>query len=266
MSRSGEFGRKGVFLIDKGRVSVEGMRRLVWPILERSEWLEVHIFYGATGSRTPPCTPKIQGQSVVLSDGQSPYCGACDRKFHVMSKKKALRNCEKCNKSFASATVLRQHKESAFYKPLAELRCVAESCRLTFNTPSALIHYLESGRCPSGWSRQTINTVLHRSDTDRIITTLVMLLDTSITGTALSSSASSFSDIVYTPTEGSEIDTHAGKAFTCPIAFTAHATSPTARYLESGRCQGGKSTLWKIMDYLQNEVFKFEWPGRLLRG
>ncbi|RAL03036.1 uncharacterized protein BO80DRAFT_453733 [Aspergillus ibericus CBS 121593] len=304
-----------------------------------------HISHGATGSRTPPCAPKIHGQSVALSDGQPPYCGACDRKFvdatalrqhlkdkkHVKPKKTALRRCEKCNKSFASTTALRQHKESASHRPLAELRCVAESCRLTFNTPSALIHHLESGRCPSGWSRQTINTVLHRYDKDRIITTPVMLLDTSFTGTALSSSASSFSDIVYTPTEGSEIDSdwemersviaplprevdhgpvpykplscpmcsasgkkrmfanqtalemhvssaaHAGKAFTCPVAFTAHA-SPTARvksfttlsgltqHLESGRCQGGKSTLWKTMDYLQNEVFIFEWPGRLLRG
>ncbi|KAA8642732.1 uncharacterized protein ATNIH1004_009484 [Aspergillus tanneri] len=179
-----------------------------------------HTSQEAAGSPTPQCAPKIQVQSVALSDGQSPYCGACDRKFvdatalrqhlndkkHVKPKKKALRNCEKCNKSFASTTALRQHKGSASHKPLAELRCVAESCRLTFNTPSALIHHLESGRCPSGWSRQTVNTVLHRYDKDRIITTPVMLLDTSFTGTALSSSASSFSDIVYTPTEGSEID------------------------------------------------------------
>lgn len=41
MSRSGEFGRKGLFLIDKGRVPCVGLRLLVWPILERSEWLEV---------------------------------------------------------------------------------------------------------------------------------------------------------------------------------------------------------------------------------
>jgi hypothetical protein len=71
---------------------------------------------------------------------------------------------------------------------------------------------------------------------------------------------------------------HAGKAFTCPVAFTTHAKAPTARvksfttlsgltqHLESGRCQGGKATLWKTMDHLQNEVFKFEWPARLLRG
>ncbi|THC88945.1 hypothetical protein EYZ11_011599 [Aspergillus tanneri] len=128
-----------------------------------------HTSQEAAGSPTPQCAPKIQVQSVALSDGQSPYCGACDRKFvdatalrqhlndkkHVKPKKKALRNCEKCNKSFASTTALRQHK---------------------------------------GY------------DKDRIITTPVMLLDTSFTGTALSSSASSFSDIVYTPTEGSEID------------------------------------------------------------
>jgi hypothetical protein len=156
----------------------------------------------------------------TLSDTQPFYCSACDQrlvdatalrqhlqdKVHVKPKKKALRDCKKCNKSFASTTALRQHEQSTSHKPLAELCCVAESCRLTFNTPSALIHHLESGRCPSGCSRQTVNAILQRYDKDRILTTPVMLLDMSFMGTTLSSSASSFSDVVYTPTEWSETD------------------------------------------------------------
>ncbi|BCS00072.1 uncharacterized protein AKAW2_50413A [Aspergillus luchuensis] len=304
-----------------------------------------HVSQGAAGCPTQ-CLPNILVQSVALSGAQPSYCSDCDKTFvdatalrqhlqdkvHVKLKEKALRDCKKCNKSFVSTTALRQHEQSTSHKPLAELRCVAESCRLTFNTPSALIHHLESGRCPSGWSRQTVNAILHGYDKDRIITKPVMLLDMSFMSATLSPSNSSFSDIVCTPAEWSEIDSdgemerspiapsppgvdhgplqqrtlscpicsssgrkrifadqvalemhissaaHAGKAFKCPVAFTTHATSPNARtksfttlsgltqHLESGRCQGGKSTLWKTMDYLQNEVFRFEWPGRLLRG
>ena len=72
---------------------------------------------------------------------------------------------------------------------------------------------------------------------------------------------------------------HADKAFKCPRAFTSNkykslrqqtksftTLSGLTQHVESGRCKGGKSTLWKTLDFLQKDIFQFDWPGRLLKS
>ncbi|KAL4889157.1 hypothetical protein BDV59DRAFT_195848 [Aspergillus ambiguus] len=248
-------------------------------------------------------------------------------KIHQDLQRKTAHRCEDCNRVFPSKVALEQHMRSPIHKPLANLRCVTETCRLTFNVPSALIHHLESGSCSSGWTREKINSVLHQYDSDRLLTTRSVSLNTTLSNDSLSSLVSSSSYDILTPAEGSETDSdlgavlitssprdvhhnrsmqtnlfcplcqsdgkkrcfknrsalhmhisspaHAERSFKCPIAFSGPRSSPAGQvqrfatlsgltqHLESGRC-GGKRTLWKTLEYLQKDVFRFEWPGNFI--
>ena len=88
-------------------------------------------------------------------------------------------NCDLCDRSFSSTTSLQQHKASPIHKPLASLECVEPSCKTTFNCPSALIQHLESGKCCSGLNRQKLNSMVHKNDTERVITSHQISLQTS---------------------------------------------------------------------------------------
>ena len=274
-------------------------------------------------------------------------CCHCTRNFvdenalrqHLQDKrhyapKQSSHVCEKCNKSFPTTAGLKQHRQSIVHNPLSNLHCVGKACRTTFQSPSALIQHLEGGSCPSGWTREKINSTVHMHNTSRILTNDTISLVTMLTSTTTNTSTSTFSDLVIpTPSEWSVIEeddvleqalvpsaassddespsnglalfcplclaagktrvfkdskamnahissaTHAGKAFKCPRAFTGNRCKSLrqktksfttlgglTQHLESGRCKGGKPTLWKTLDFLQKDIFQFEWPGRLLKN
>lgn len=170
-------------------------------------------------------------------------CCPCDREFvdenalrqhledkeHPEADTKLLPRCEECGKNFNSQTSLRQHKLSTIHRPLAKLGYVGKGCRLTFNSPSALLHHLESGHCPSGWSREKINLTLHKYDKERILTTNVISLDTTISNMTPSTSVSSLSDfVILTPSERSDTeDGEWGTFLETTMPSTSLATAST---------------------------------------
>ncbi|KAI9899710.1 hypothetical protein N3K66_006171 [Trichothecium roseum] len=78
--------------------------------------------------------------------------------------------CPKCPRGFASAQAMQQHLESPRHCPVSNLDCISNSCGKKFVTPSGLFHHLESGKCPSGMDRESLNDLVLTHDTDRLIT------------------------------------------------------------------------------------------------
>lgn len=79
--------------------------------------------------------------------------------------------CEECDRDFKNIKAFRQHKDSVKHKPLSELSCpMSNGCKGVFNSPSALLFHLESGKCKSGMNRLKLNALVHMHDTSRHVT------------------------------------------------------------------------------------------------
>ncbi|KAK8144092.1 hypothetical protein G3M48_006300 [Beauveria asiatica] len=141
-------------------------------------------------------------------------------KVHKASKEKAaasISRCSKCIRTFATEVSLKQHLASPAHRPLGSLTCFAgASCKKTFRCPSAVLHHLESGACPSGMDRDQMKILIERYDTERLITRLPSdegaflenhsSVDSDLIRTPSSLSLSSTSDGCWTPTSGSLSD------------------------------------------------------------
>ncbi|PLB46325.1 hypothetical protein P170DRAFT_457029 [Aspergillus steynii IBT 23096] len=146
------------------------------------------------------------------------HCCLCDKDFvnntalvqHLADKihpiSEASYRCEACDRTFRNQRSLEQHQLSPAHRPLANLTCLTRSCPVRFNCPSALIHHLESGRCSSGWSRQSINSVLHQYDINRVITSETVSLETSTAHPLEDSSSTSSGSPILTPSDSSMLD------------------------------------------------------------
>jgi hypothetical protein len=78
--------------------------------------------------------------------------------------------CTKCRREFIDQAALKKHLASLIHNPLSKLECIASSkCKRQFNSPSALIHHLESGTCCSGLTRTSLNQLILSNDTDCLI-------------------------------------------------------------------------------------------------
>lgn len=76
--------------------------------------------------------------------------------------------CEECQRSFCTLTGYKAHKNSHVHRAsLVELEC---RCGREFSLVSALLAHLESGKCPSGMTRDRLNAIIYRFDTKRIVT------------------------------------------------------------------------------------------------
>lgn len=86
------------------------------------------------------------------------------------SSLKTCHECTKCHREFINQAALQKHLASLVHNPLSELKCIASSkCKQRFNSPSALIHHLESGGCRSGLTRTSLNQLILTNDTDCLI-------------------------------------------------------------------------------------------------
>lgn len=113
------------------------------------------------------------------------HCCDCDRDFvsqkaldhHLQFKihkptqpRRECYECDECRRQFLNQAALDKHRASLVHHPLSDLKCFASSeCRQRFNSPSALIQHLESGNCKSGLTRRSLNRLVQRNDTDRLI-------------------------------------------------------------------------------------------------
>lgn len=78
--------------------------------------------------------------------------------------------CKQCQRTFKDSIALQMHTASVKHKPLSDLTCpLGTACERKFTSPSALLHHLESGNCPSGMNRQEVFRMIQACDTDGII-------------------------------------------------------------------------------------------------
>jgi len=93
----------------------------------------------------------------------------------IAHEKPRIQQCPKCSRQFQSEQALQNHKASTAHRSARNLVCAiggaggTRSCNRRFKSPSAMLHHLESGGCPSGMNRAKLNMVVLRNDTERII-------------------------------------------------------------------------------------------------
>jgi hypothetical protein len=90
-----------------------------------------------------------------------------DRDYH--------KYCTDCQRSFQSESNLRHHLNSRLHRP-ANVRCPGRGCNRTFVSHAALVLHFESGTCPSRMTREELNRLVVRADTNNYITNPARLL------------------------------------------------------------------------------------------
>ncbi|KAF8465496.1 hypothetical protein BDZ91DRAFT_727505 [Kalaharituber pfeilii] len=120
---------------------------------------------------------------------QEHRCLDCSRDFasahalqsHLKDKVHAVRptllepppnTCPECNKTFKTAAGLQSHlANSRKHKPISpNLKCIRPGCTRKFNSPSAMLHHLESGGCSPDIDIYAVNKVIMDNDPTGIIT------------------------------------------------------------------------------------------------
>jgi hypothetical protein len=83
--------------------------------------------------------------------------------------------CTDCQRSFQNETNLRHHLNSKLHRP-ADVRCPGRGCTKSFVSHAALLLHFESGTCPSRMTREQLNRLVVRADTNNYITNPARLL------------------------------------------------------------------------------------------
>jgi len=83
--------------------------------------------------------------------------------------------CTDCHLSFHSESNLRHHLNSRVHQP-ANVRCPDRGCNRSFVSHAALVLHFESGTCPSKMTREQLNRLVVRADTNNYITNPARLL------------------------------------------------------------------------------------------
>jgi hypothetical protein len=109
-------------------------------------------------------------------------CDSCNRDFtsdyarqqHYINS--SLHHyCGACDHHFQSESNLRHHINSRIHQP-ANVRCPGRGCNKSFVSPAALTQHFESNTCPSGMTRDELNRLVVRADTNNYITNPSRLL------------------------------------------------------------------------------------------
>ncbi|MCJ1465216.1 hypothetical protein MMC07_003832 [Pseudocyphellaria aurata] len=108
--------------------------------------------------------------------------------------------CEPCEREFNDAKGLEQHRSSLIHKPLSDIKCIGgKRCKKRFTSPSALLHHLESGACPSKMTRDKLNSAVQSNDVNRLITGSSFQDDISFMEPDVSETSSTTESLVLTP-------------------------------------------------------------------
>ncbi|KAH9953393.1 hypothetical protein BC827DRAFT_1248535, partial [Russula dissimulans] len=76
--------------------------------------------------------------------------------------------CTDCKRNFQSESNLRHHLNSKVHQP-ANVRCPGRGCNRCFVSHAALVLHFESGTCPSNMTREQLNRLVVRADTNNYI-------------------------------------------------------------------------------------------------
>ncbi|KAI0341150.1 hypothetical protein BDW22DRAFT_331452 [Trametopsis cervina] len=104
------------------------------------------------------------------------YCGACEKVFGSVQalddhwRKGMHWYCNPCQHIFLTEHGFYQHlTASAIHNPRTK-KCPGKRCNRSFVSHGDLLLHLESGACPSGMTRQRVNTLAILYDEDNVIT------------------------------------------------------------------------------------------------
>jgi hypothetical protein len=116
-----------------------------------------------------------------ISDVHWP-CDDCNRDFASYNARRqhyinssAHHYCGACDRNFQNENNLRNHMNSKTHQP-ANVRCPGRGCNRSFVSPAGLTLHFESGTCPSGMTRDQLNRLVVRADTNNYITNPQRLL------------------------------------------------------------------------------------------
>lgn len=141
--------------------------------------------------------------------------------------------CSKCKKTFKNMNALKQHQESVRHQPLCHIKCVAsEKCKKKFQCPSAQLHHLESGKCPSEMTKTKLDAAIARNDPERIITSTQVSTNWLLEEIASTTSTSPVRSPILTPTSIEFLDSYPPSAILTPLCSpsptTLASTSPSS--------------------------------------
>ena len=108
--------------------------------------------------------------------------------------------CEQCEREFRDENGLEQHRLSVVHKPLSNIKCIGDRrCKKRFTSPSAWLHHLESGACPSKMTRDKLHSAVQSNDINRLITGGSIQEYTDLMGPDLSGTTSITESVIFTP-------------------------------------------------------------------
>ncbi|KAI0920684.1 hypothetical protein AcV5_010359 [Taiwanofungus camphoratus] len=108
------------------------------------------------------------------------YCQICNSIFdfelglHEHNRQKHP-YCTSCKRVFQSQNHLNTHLRSSIHQPLA-YTCPGRKCGKSFVSTAALLLHFESGSCPSGVTRHSVDRFAIQNDSSRVITNPARLI------------------------------------------------------------------------------------------
>lgn len=149
------------------------------------------------------------------------HCCDCDRdfvheqaliqhladKYHNPRAKSSIQTsltsswvCGDCDREFRDEKRLQQHRSSVIHAPLCNIKCIGSNrCTQVFTSPSACLHHLESGACPSNLTAEKLHMAIQSSDTHQLITKVGIHEDAALMRIDVSEEMSATESTILTP-------------------------------------------------------------------
>ena len=108
--------------------------------------------------------------------------------------------CKQCEREFRDEKGLEQHRLSVVHNPLSNIKCIGDKrCKKQFTSPSAWLHHLESGACPSKMTREKLHSAVQSNDVNRLITGGSIQESAALIWPDMSRTTSITKSIIFTP-------------------------------------------------------------------
>ncbi|KAI5118108.1 hypothetical protein M0805_003462 [Coniferiporia weirii] len=145
-------------------------------MFETAEGLRQHYIQSGDHYYCTICSVLLSGEYDFIDHGKD-YHYVCEFCVTIFASEYALANhkdcahhyCRECDRVFQTAANLASHKASSIHKP-RNVNRPGRGCRKIFISVSALILHAESGTCPSGITRSTVDAFVSRLDRQNVIT------------------------------------------------------------------------------------------------